>query len=336
MIAFAGKRKKGCTSLIKCKVALISLVLFVFFVTWMVCTVLFTAVLPNTQLALTTGTRVRGNSTLTLASNPEFLEVITMQFLDNKDCAEPSDAFGDEVPTVLLFKDVECSKLPVKTVLRPENIYQQSYVYALPGSHIYFPVPNNDSKAVNESWPHIWVTDSYESNRDLYTKIHSEKGCQHFYKCQDFPDMCFATEDYVGRSIVYNISREGYYNYFLSDRDDCSTMGTFDSTAIKWNYNMTQYDIDTIRQKESFTPVRLDKLMNLLRLSGLFELGRKPCALLDLPGAALKFSCVKIGVKAPWDVAVLVSVVCVLLLICVLMGSYFCWRFNRQRESTIV
>lgn len=265
-----------------------------------------------------------------------------MQFLDKKDCAEPHVfSNSDNVPSVLLFKDEECSNLPVKTVLRPEDNHQQTFVPALPGSRISFAVPDNDSNAVNESWPHIWVTDSYEQHQDLYTNIRSGGGvCQHFYKCQNFPGVCFATEDYVGRPIVYNVSRQGYYSYFLSDRNDCSTRGTHDDTAIVWDYNVTQYDIDAIRQKE-YTPVRMNEQVNSIRLSGLFAFGRKSCALLDLPAKsvdALKFSCVKIRAKGPWDVAVLMCVLCVLLLICVLIGFYYhryrYRRSNRQSENT--
>ena len=267
-----------------------------------------------------------------------------MQFLNfnGKDCTEASHSFDDDdVPSALLFKDVECSDLPLKSVVRPENNTQQEFMFALPGSHITFAVPDNDSYAVNESWPHVWVTGSHEINLDLKAKLHSTGGCQHYYRCEDFPGVCYASEDYVGRSIVYNISQEGYYNYFLSPRDDCSTQATHTNTSITWNYNVTQYDIKSIKEKSIYKHVRLDSPITSLSLSGFFEFGRKSCALLDLPGESVKssnYSCVKISVKGPWDVAVLVFALYVLLLTCVLIGTFMhYWRFNKKRseDSTV-
>ena len=312
-------------SLIKC---LILLLVLIFFIACTVFTLLFTLVLPSKELVLTSGTTVFGNSTLTLASNPNLLEAITLQFSDPK---------PPQTPTVIIAKDMECSQLPVQIIPRPD-VPGSDYVFALPGSQIGFPVPKNDSSAVNETWPHIWVTDSYEIFQDLNNKVtpQIEGACQQFYKCEDFP-FCFASEDYVGGHIVYNVTRQGYYNYFLSNRSgDCNKLVISDTnTVIRWHYNAIQYDIRAIYQNQSkYTFLAMDKDINSLRLSGTFEFGRKSCVLLDIRGEEGNPSTVKISVKVPWDAAVLVFIVCVLLLICaihILMGSYFCWKYSKLK-----
>ena len=147
--------------------------------------------------------------------------------------------------------------------------------YALPGSSLTVSIPDSD----NIRHKHVWITRTL----DEYLRLSADNCRDINYKCQD---ICFKTNDYINSSIVFNVTRQGYYFYYLTNDANICYVPPL-TGGIRYFVNISTFNYTTISnyyKQHSIYPEEIteNRSPKTIQVSRSFKFDEPSCPLLNI------------------------------------------------------